>query len=103
MKEAIEIIINDGYSNLIAQPPHIISGIENGIMIEEINSYKDKFNIIKIGSPLLASLKDLYKNECRIFLTMLIVTLLLVYFSYMGRKTSTKLSTNKKLIPLKKL
>ena len=61
INEALEKIINDNIKELIIQPTHIVNGIENNIMIETISNYKDKFESIKIGDPLLTSTKDYNK------------------------------------------
>lgn len=58
VEEAVERMINDGVKELIMQPTHIINGLENDIMIEDLRKYKDKFQSIKIGSPLLTDIND---------------------------------------------
>ena len=61
INEALEKIINDNIKELIIQPTHIVNGIENNLMIETILNYKDNFESIKIGDPLLTSTKDYNK------------------------------------------
>ena len=58
VEEAVERMINDGVTELIMQPTHIINGLENDIMIEDLRKHKDKFESIKIGSPLLTDIND---------------------------------------------
>ena len=41
VKEAVEQMIQDGIDELIVQPTHILDGIENNIMKDEILSYGD--------------------------------------------------------------
>ena len=60
VKEAMEEIISQGIKELIVQPTHIINGIENNNMIEDIQKYKDHFDSIKIGTPLLTSTEDYF-------------------------------------------
>lgn len=60
VKEAMEEIIRQGIKELIVQPTHIINGIENNNMIEDIKNYKDYFDSIKIGTPLLTSTEDYF-------------------------------------------
>lgn len=58
VSEAIKKIISDGITNLIVQPTHIINGIENNNMINDIKMHINSFHSIKIGDPLLSSQKD---------------------------------------------
>ena len=58
VKEALEQMITDGIREVVVQPTHILDGIENNIMKEEILSYKESFDKIAFGTPLLADLKD---------------------------------------------
>lgn len=72
VSEALERMINDGIKDLILQPTHVINGIENDFMLEDLAKLKDKFNSIKIGAPLLTFTDD-YKN---------IINILTKEFSY---------------------
>lgn len=56
--EAMEQMIRDGIRTLIVQPTHILDGIENNIMKEEVLSYKDSFDQIVFGAPLLTTSED---------------------------------------------
>lgn len=58
VKEALEQMITDGIREVVVQPTHILDGIENNIMKEEILSYKGSFDKIAFGTPLLADSKD---------------------------------------------
>lgn len=58
VKEALEQMITDGIREVVVQPTHILDGIENNIMKEEVLSYKKSFDKIAFGTPLLADLKD---------------------------------------------
>lgn len=58
VKEAMEQMIQDGITKLIVQPTHILDGIENNIMKEDVLSYKKEFQSIVFGAPLLSSEKD---------------------------------------------
>lgn len=60
VKEAMTRILEDGRLELIVQPTHIINGIENDIMIEEVNEFKNNFISLKIGAPLLTSTEDYF-------------------------------------------
>lgn len=61
VSKAIERIKQDGITELLVQPTHIIHGIENDNMIKDINLSKDAFSSIKIGTPLLSSSDDYVK------------------------------------------
>jgi sirohydrochlorin cobaltochelatase len=56
--EAMEQIVRDGVTDLIVQPTHIINGIENDLMKEDVLAYKDHFNHLVIGNPLLTTIED---------------------------------------------
>lgn len=58
VSEALERMVNDGIKDLIIQPTHVINGIENDFMIEDTDAFRDKFNSIKIGAPLLTFTED---------------------------------------------
>ena len=59
VKEAMEAMIRDGIKELIVQPTHIINGIENDLMKEDVLAYADHFDSIRFGTPLLTSTKDI--------------------------------------------
>lgn len=59
--KALEKIVANGYKELIVQSSHVILGIEYDNVVEEINLFKDQFESIKIGKPLLSTLED-YKK-----------------------------------------
>ena len=58
VKEAMEQMIADGIREVVVQPTHILDGIENHIMKEEVLSYKESFDKIVFGTPLLTSPED---------------------------------------------
>lgn len=82
VKESLEQMHKDGIRELIVQPTHILDGIENNIMKEEVLSYNDSFDNIAFGTPLLSSPNDelaaiqtiadefsnLEKNEALVFM-----------------------------------
>lgn len=59
--EAMERMISDGISDLIVQPTHIINGLENDLMTDDVNKYHNFFNTIKISTPLLTDTDDYFK------------------------------------------
>lgn len=58
VKEAMEQMIADGIREVAVQPTHILDGIENHVMKEEVLSYKESFDKIVFGTPLLTSPED---------------------------------------------
>ena len=56
--EAMEQMIADGIREVAVQPTHILDGIENHVMKEEVLSYKESFDKIVFGTPLLTSPED---------------------------------------------
>ncbi|MDO5409000.1 MAG: sirohydrochlorin cobaltochelatase [Lachnospiraceae bacterium] len=56
--DAVEQMIADGIQELVVQPTHILNGIENDIMISEVNSFAESFESIRFGNPLLSSTND---------------------------------------------
>lgn len=58
VKEAVEQMIADGITDVVVQPTHILDGIENNIMKEEVLSYRDSFRSVSFGTPLLSGQKD---------------------------------------------
>lgn len=61
VKEVMEQLVEGGYTDVIIQPTHIINGIENENMLEDLSPYAKKFNSIRIGKPLLSETGD-YKQ-----------------------------------------
>ena len=61
VKGAMEQMAADGMEEVIVQPTHIINGIENDKMMEDLMEYTDRFKKIRAGRPLLTSVDD-YKK-----------------------------------------
>lgn len=59
VQEALEAMVKDGITDeIIIQPTHVINGIENDFMLEEVEKYKKHFKRIKYGKPLLTQPED---------------------------------------------
>lgn len=56
--EALEQMHADGVTHLLVQPTHIVNGIENDQMKEDVLARKGDFEQIAIGTPLLTSTED---------------------------------------------
>ena len=61
VKEVMEQLVEGGYTDVIIQPTHIINGIENENMLEDLLLYAKRFSSIRIGKPLLSDTED-YKQ-----------------------------------------
>lgn len=62
VSQALERMHRDGVTRMIVQPTHIINGIENEKMLEEIKKYSSSFQKIQIGKPLLSEPDDYKKT-----------------------------------------
>lgn len=61
VKEAMEKLVEEGYTDVVIQPTHIINGIENENMLEDLSFYAKRFSSFRIGKPLLSDTED-YKQ-----------------------------------------
>lgn len=61
VEEALKQMKADGVKELIVQPTHVINGIENDEMMEDIKAVTGEFDSVVIGRPLLNDTKD-YKR-----------------------------------------
>lgn len=60
--EALDQMVQDGVEQVIVQPTHIINGIENDRMLDDLMKFTDKFRKIRVGAPLLTSVDDYKKS-----------------------------------------
>ena len=58
VKEAMEAMHQDGITEVVVQPTHVINGIENDLMKEDVLFYADRFDHISFGTPLLTTEQD---------------------------------------------
>jgi cobalamin biosynthesis Co2+ chelatase CbiK len=58
VSQALERMIQDGITELVVLPTHIINGVENDMMTEEITKQKEHFHSITFGMPLLTTTND---------------------------------------------
>ena len=59
--EALEKMAADGIEEVIVQPTHVINGIENDRMLQEVMEHMHLFRKVYVGKPLLSSVED-YKK-----------------------------------------
>lgn len=60
--EALKRMAADGMEDVIVQPTHIINGIENDRMMEDLMENMSLFRRIRVGKPLLSSVEDYKKS-----------------------------------------
>ncbi len=58
VSEAVEKLIADGYQEVLAQPLHIINGMEYHLVLTDLKPYAQVFTRLAIGSPLLTRHQD---------------------------------------------
>lgn len=58
VQEALEKMHRDGITDVLVQPTHVINGIENDQMKEDILSFGKYFQSVSFGDPLLTSEQD---------------------------------------------
>ncbi len=56
--EGIDRLADDGFTDIIVQPTHIMNGIEYDFVVAAVKERAGKFNSVKIGKPLLTSEED---------------------------------------------
>jgi sirohydrochlorin cobaltochelatase len=56
--EALDKLAADGVKTLIVQPTHLMNGYEYDDIMAELDNYKDKFDSVAVGEPLLSSDDD---------------------------------------------
>lgn len=57
--EALDRAVADGIETLVVQPTHLMKGYEYTDLKQEIESYKDRFQRIVLGEPLLTDEEDI--------------------------------------------
>lgn len=60
--EALRRMAADGMEDVVVQPTHIINGIENDRMMEDLMENMSLFRRIRVGKPLLSSVEDYKKS-----------------------------------------
>ena len=58
VKEALEQMLQDGITDVIVQPTHVINGIENDQMKADALAFDSRFSSITFGNPLLTTEED---------------------------------------------
>ncbi|MCI8660287.1 MAG: sirohydrochlorin cobaltochelatase [Lachnospiraceae bacterium] len=58
MTQALERALADGIKNLIVQPTHLMDGYEYNDVLKELEEYRESFDQVVVGKPLLDSDED---------------------------------------------
>ncbi|MCM1049738.1 MAG: sirohydrochlorin cobaltochelatase [Clostridiales bacterium] len=53
VQQALERAVANGVKNLVVQPTHLMHGAEYDELMEAVDSYRDKFETVKVAEPLL--------------------------------------------------
>ena len=56
--EAVQRMLDDGITEILVQPTHVINGVENDRMIKDVLAFQGRFDRIAFGNPLLTSEED---------------------------------------------
>lgn len=69
VEEALDRMASDGIRDVLVQPTHMISGIENDRLMEALTGRMDRFERLRTGKPLLGSPDD-YRESVRAVMEM---------------------------------
>ncbi len=58
--QILEKLLVEGYKHVILQPTYIINGTEMEALKREVESFTDRFEDIRVGTPLLTSVEDYF-------------------------------------------
>lgn len=58
VEEALERLVRDGKRTLVVQPTHVMSGYEYDGMMAVVERFRDKFDFVAVGGPLLTWEED---------------------------------------------
>jgi cobalamin biosynthesis Co2+ chelatase CbiK len=65
VKEAMQQMLQEGITQVVIQPTHVINGVENDSMKEDADAFQKQFDKIIFGTPLLTAEKD-FTDICEI-------------------------------------
>lgn len=63
--EAMEKLAAEGYTHVLIQTTNIMNGIETENLRNEVEKYVDKFEVVRMGTPLLTDTED-YKEVAKV-------------------------------------
>lgn len=62
VREALHQMLLDGVDDILVQPTHILSGTENDLMMADIAGYRNQFQRVAVGEPLLCATTDYFET-----------------------------------------
>lgn len=68
--QALERLLEEGITDVVIQPTHIINGDECAKLLEQAAPFKSRFDQLSVGRPLLSSLED-YRSTAAALLEIL--------------------------------
>lgn len=63
--EAMDKLAAEGYTHVLIQMTNVMNGIETENLKNEVNKYADKFEVVRMGTPLLTDTED-YKEVAKV-------------------------------------
>lgn len=64
--EAMNRLVGDGFHEIMVQPTHVIPGDEYDDMVADVMMFRDRFDKIEVGAPLLYTTEDYRKVICAV-------------------------------------
>lgn len=55
---AMDRLVDEGFGTVVVQPTHVMNGSEYDEMVAEVSPYQDRFETLRLGTPLLTSTED---------------------------------------------
>ena len=63
--EAMDRLAAEGYTHILIQTTNVMNGIETENLRNEVKMYEDKFEVVRMGTPLLTETED-YKEVAKV-------------------------------------
>lgn len=63
--EAMEKLAAEGYTHILVQTTNVMNGVETENLRNEVKMYEDKFEVVRMGTPLLTDTED-YKEVAKV-------------------------------------
>ncbi len=65
LSEALEALLEMGYGDVAIQPTHLLYGYEYDNIRETVTQWQERFPVLRLGQPLLATQEDLFAlSDC---------------------------------------
>jgi len=63
--EAMDKLAAEGYTHILVQTTNVMNGVETENLKNEVKMYEDKFEVVRMGTPLLTDTED-YKEVAKV-------------------------------------